>query len=71
MPLQAADLHAWWVRRAYDDVAKNMERTPFMWTPTRDVECIHIVFDETNIAYFFGSIVTGAKGHERARGIVV
>ena len=19
MPLQAADLHAWWVRRAYDD----------------------------------------------------
>ena len=61
MPLQAADLHAWWVRRAYDDVAKNMERTPYMWTPKRGMECIHIVMDETNIVNFFGSIAMAAK----------
>jgi hypothetical protein len=58
MPLQAADLHAWWVRRAYDDVVKNMERTPFMWSPTKEIECIHIVLDENNIADFFGSVAT-------------
>lgn len=67
MPLQAADLHAWWVRRAYDDVVKNMERTPFMWSPTRYIECIHIVLDENNVADFFGSIATATKSYERTQ----
>ena len=61
MPLQAADLHAWWVRRAYDEVAKNMERTPYMWTPKRDMECIHMVLNETNIADFFWFVATARQ----------
>jgi hypothetical protein len=63
MPLQAADLHAWWVRRAYEEMIENKERTPFMWSPTRDMECIHIVLDENNIAEFFGSIAMAAKSY--------
>jgi hypothetical protein len=63
MPLQAADLHAWWVRRAYEDMVESREHTPFMWSPTRDMECIHMVLNETNIADFFGSVATAAKSY--------
>jgi hypothetical protein len=62
-PLQAADLHAWWVRRAYEDMVESREHTPFMWSPTRDMECIHMVLNETNIADFFGSVATAAKSY--------
>jgi hypothetical protein len=58
MPLQAADLHAWWVRRRYEDMVSKKEPIPLLWEPKRDMSSINIVVTEEEIADFFASIET-------------
>jgi hypothetical protein len=61
MPLQAADLHAWWVRRGYSDRVENKERLTPLWKQTRDLNCISMVVTEDNISDFFGPIATSLR----------
>jgi hypothetical protein len=42
MPLQAADLHAWWVRKRYQNQEKGEPPVAFMWEETRDLRSIPI-----------------------------
>jgi hypothetical protein len=58
MPLQAADLHAWWVRRGYSDMVEDKERLPTPWKHTKDLYSISIIVAEEQIADFFAPIAT-------------
>ena len=61
MPLQAADLHAWWVRRLNDDHVNNKPLTPFMWKDTRRVESLHMRLEDSDLEEFFATIATGIR----------
>jgi hypothetical protein len=48
MPLQAADLWAWWVRKWYEDGNKDgVANLDFPWTVKREIPRLHSVYDET------------------------
>jgi hypothetical protein len=48
MPLQAADLWAWWVRKWYEDGNKDgVKNLDFPWTVKRVIPRLHSVYDET------------------------
>lgn len=50
MPLQAADLYAWWVRRwIVDGVSDGLERLAFKWSITRDLIRYNCDLDEDSM----------------------
>jgi hypothetical protein len=56
MPLQAADLHAWWLRRAYLSQADVSKELPFMWVPRKELKSIGMVISDENLRDFFSII---------------
>jgi len=61
MPLQAADLHAWWMRRGFRDETENRERLSPIWKQTKELTSIGIRMDEAQIFEFFASISTALR----------
>ncbi len=53
MPLQAADLHAWWIRRLAEDYFKEKPQIPFWCTDTRAIESLDTRIDEGDLIEFF------------------
>jgi hypothetical protein len=43
LPLQAADLEAWWLRRRWDEKLKNLRRLEYPWRPEPIPECNSIL----------------------------
>jgi hypothetical protein len=53
MPLQAADLYAWWVRRWHRDGRKDRLRVPFAWKENRQIAVLHMELDEGTLRTSF------------------
>jgi hypothetical protein len=49
MPLQAADLYAWWVRKWHRDGRRNRLRVPFAWTEHRQIDVLHMELTEDTL----------------------
>jgi hypothetical protein len=47
LPLQAADLYAWWIRKWWEETGSIMDATlPFPWTLKRPIHRLHLTLDE-------------------------
>jgi hypothetical protein len=57
MPLQAADLFAWWARRINDDFVKNKPQISFSLNES-PIQFLHIQIEEHDIEEFFAVIAT-------------
>jgi uncharacterized protein DUF3800 len=49
LPLQAADMHAWWMRRRYWERNAGTPRIEYPWTPTRPIPNLEIEYTETSM----------------------
>ncbi len=49
LPLQAADLYAWWIRRQIEEDTKGMARTPFPWKIKREIPGLAVRWREENL----------------------
>jgi hypothetical protein len=54
LPLQAADLYAWWIRKWYNDRVVDWDKTlPFPWGMKRNIRRIHCEFGEKDFLVEF------------------
>jgi hypothetical protein len=49
LPLQAADLLAWWVRKMATEEADKIPRVKFPWQPQRQIPGVQMIWDEARL----------------------
>jgi hypothetical protein len=58
LPLQAADMYAWWMRRKFQERIGGLERREYPWTVKRDIRGVISEFTEQNLKEIFWSALS-------------